>query len=277
MFRHLAPLLLLAAGLFAAPAQAETTQCTTIDALPAVISSGGTYCFSKDLATSVGTGAAITINANNVTLDCNGRKLGGLAAGIGTSATGVHAYNRANLTIRNCNIRGFMYGVALSGNAGGGHLVEDNRLDGNTYTAVYVNGDGSTIRNNLIFSTGGGTYGYGWTQGIESHGDNSIIDNTIWGMTPITSRNDAQGITIGNNTAGMVSGNRVSGLAGEFNLGIRLYDSAARVRLVDNSFDASTWIVYCDADGGAVMKDNIFSGGSVDAGCIDAGGNFDVP
>jgi len=277
MLRHIASLLLLAAGLSAAPAQAETTQCTIIDALPAVISNAGTYCLGKDLGTPVATGGAITINANNVTLDCNGRKLGGLAAGIGTSATGVFAYNRSNVTIRNCNIRGFMYGVGLYGGAGGGHLVEDNRFDGNTYTAVYVNGDGSTIRDNLIFSTGGGSTGGGWAQGIESHGDNSVLGNTIWGMTPVTSRNDTQGITIGNNTAGIVAGNRVSGLAGELNLGIRLYDSATRVRLVDNSFDASMWIVYCDVAGAAVMKDNIFSGGSVHPGCIDAGGNFDVP
>jgi hypothetical protein len=277
MIRHLASLLLIAAGLFAARAQAETLLCTPIDALPAVISSGGTYCLGKDLGTAVGTGAAITINANNVTLDCNGHKLGGAAAGIGTQAVGIYAYDRSNTTIRNCMVRGFMWGVGLFGNNGGGHLVADNRFDGNTYTAIYVSGDGSTIRDNLIFSTGGGTSGGGWTQGIESQGDNSVIGNTIWGMTPVASRNDAQGITIGNNTAGMVAGNRVSGLAGEFNLGIRLYDTASRVRLVDNSFDASTWIVYCDVDGGAVMRDNILSGGSVDSGCTDAGGNFDVP
>jgi len=269
-------LLLAAAGLFA-PAHAETTQCTVIEALPAVISKSGVYCLQRDLSTSVGTGAAITINANSVTLDCNAHKLGGLAAGIETQAVGIYAYNRANATIRNCKIRGFSWGIGLFGAAGGGHLVEGNHFDGNTYTAIHVNGDGSMIRGNLVYSTGGGVYGGGWTQGIESQGDNSVIDNTIWGMTPITSRNDTQGITIGNNTAGMVSGNRVSGLAGEFNLGIRLYDTASRVRVVDNSFDASTWIVYCDVAGAAMIRDNLFSGGSVHGNCVDAGGNFEQP
>ena len=69
----------------------------------------------------------------------------------------------------------------------------------------------------------------------------------------------------------------VSGLAGEFNSGIRVYGTSSRVRLVDNSVDASTWVVYCDSAGGGLARDNLYSGGSVDAKCVDAGGNFDLP
>ena len=43
-----------------------------IDSLPATITSGGTWCLDHDVATSMTSGAAIDIQSNNVTIDCNG-------------------------------------------------------------------------------------------------------------------------------------------------------------------------------------------------------------
>ena len=97
-----------------------------IDTLPATISTQGTWCLRKDLGTAVTSGAAIAIATNNVTIDCNDFKLGGLAAGAGTLAYGIRAANRYNTTVRNCNIRGFFFGLQFWG---GGHTVEDNRFD----------------------------------------------------------------------------------------------------------------------------------------------------
>jgi len=50
------------------------------------------YCFTGNIATAI-TGVAITIATNNVTLDMNGFKLGGLAAGTGTRARGWRFWN----------------------------------------------------------------------------------------------------------------------------------------------------------------------------------------
>src|SRR5450756_2016927 len=86
---------------FTAPAQAETVNCTAITALPAVITVQGIYCFTGDLTTAMTIGSAIDIQTNNVVLDLNGFKLGGLAAGPGTLASGIFANNRQNITIRN--------------------------------------------------------------------------------------------------------------------------------------------------------------------------------
>src|SRR4029079_11229258 len=114
-----------------------------ITVLPAIISTQGTWCLKQDLATANATGAAITINTNNVTIDCNNFKLGGLAAGLGTTAIGIHAAARINATARHCNIRGFLGCIYFSGITGGGHAIEDNRFDGNTYVAAQIEGDGS--------------------------------------------------------------------------------------------------------------------------------------
>src|SRR6266542_1190224 len=106
-------LVLLAFVLGAAPARAETVNCTAITALPAVITVQGVYCFTGDLATAITSGIAIDIQTNNVVLDLNGFKLGGLAAGPGTTANGIHALNRQNITIKNGTIRGFLEGIVI--------------------------------------------------------------------------------------------------------------------------------------------------------------------
>ena len=80
-------LLLFLCGPRAAHAAQSYDNCTGfITSVPAVISTQGTWCLKQDLATAIASGNAISVNANNVTLDCNDFKLGGLAAGAGTVA-----------------------------------------------------------------------------------------------------------------------------------------------------------------------------------------------
>jgi hypothetical protein len=102
-------------------------------------------------------------------------------------------------------------GVQLEG---GGHLVEDNRLDFNRHIGVLVSGDGSTVRRNRIFSTGGGTTGMG-SAGIHASYGVDVIDNLVSGVetlpaTPLY----AIGIFSNGNVGGVIEGNRIRGLAG---------------------------------------------------------------
>ena len=151
-------LVMLALVLGTSPARAETVSCTAITSLPAVITVQGIYCFTGDLNTALTSGNAIDIQTNNVVLDLNGFKLGGLAAGLGTNAFGIAADNRQNLTIKNGTIRGFFLGIRL-GNSGAsqGHVVEDIRADQNTSIGLSVAGAGHIVRNNQVVATGGTT------------------------------------------------------------------------------------------------------------------------
>jgi len=152
--RRLSACLLLCS--FAVPASAAQSfdACTGfIESVPTLVTTQGVWCLRKDLATAVTSGAAITIAANNVTIDCNGFKLGGLGAGPASQTAGVAATNRLNATVRNCAIRGFHTGVMLGGS---GHLVEDNRIDQSLVTAINVAGDNNQVQRNRIFDTGGG-------------------------------------------------------------------------------------------------------------------------
>ena len=150
--------------LFSSSAEAETTQCTPITTIPTIITTQGVYCLTGNLAGKLDSGNAIEITTNNVTIDFNGYKLGNLAAGPGTSATGVNAVDRKNITLRNGTIRGFYHGIRLfaSGTStASGHVVEDMRMDGNTYLGMKVYGNGAIVRNNQVVNTGGSTVNSG--------------------------------------------------------------------------------------------------------------------
>jgi hypothetical protein len=177
-----------------------------ITSLPATITTQGTWCLNADLTAAITGGAAITVAANNVTIDCNDFKLGGLAAGAGTFAYGIFADTRDNLTIRRCNVRGFFFGTYLIN--GSGHLVEDNRFDSNTNTGIDVESNRSIIRRNLVIATGGSSV-VGPSIGIYSSGSVDVLDNTVNGVTAGGTNNGASGIFITTNSNGSISGNRV--------------------------------------------------------------------
>jgi hypothetical protein len=149
---------LLALALGAAPARAETVNCTAITSVPTIITVQGIYCFTGHLATAITSGNAIDIQTNNVIVDLNGFKLGGLAAGAGTTAIGIHALDRQNVTIKNGTVRGYLRGIQLeTAGASQGHIVEDIRADLNKFVGIEVDGAGNIVRNNQVVTTGGST------------------------------------------------------------------------------------------------------------------------
>ena len=122
--RHLllpALLLVLAAPSPASAGESYDNCSGFIDSIPATITTQGVWCLRGDLSTAVGSGNAISVATNNVTIDCNQFKLGGLAAGPTSQAYGIFS-ERANTTVRNCNVRGFYAGIYVG--SSGGNLLE---------------------------------------------------------------------------------------------------------------------------------------------------------
>ncbi len=193
--------------------KAETINCTAITSGSTVIAVQGVYCLTGDIATNMATGNAIEIQTNNVTIDMNGFKLGNLAAGPGTSANGIYAWQRKNITIRNGSIRGFYNGIYLQDSfpyaASSGHLVEDIRADGNTYRGIVTQGTGNLIRNNQIVNTGGSTVQAG-AFGIVmvGGGDNIVRGNTVNTTTGTTG--PTYGVYLSTSSASLVKDNLVT-------------------------------------------------------------------
>lgn len=235
--------LLLTVFLFVRPGavHAETANCTNITALPATISAQGIYCLKQDLSTSLASGTAIDIQANNVTLDCNGYKIGDLAAGLTTQAVGIQSMQRSNITIRNCNIRGFWIGINLAYNAGGsgappsGQVVEMNRIDQSTREGIFVGANASVIRRNIVIGTG--TYPSGDNAiAIETFFNTDVIDNTIDGVSDTSDQaKQVYGIITWSSNGNTIVGNRVRGLKSNAGTnGIQTTYSSTRMSIRDN-------------------------------------------
>jgi hypothetical protein len=165
------------------PLRAETLDCTPVTSLPATISTQGIFCLTANLATAQTSGNAIEITANNVTLDLNGWKVGGQAAGTGTTATGIYSA-AANVTIKNGIVRGFFYGIFLTGR---GAVVRDMLVDQNTNISISVNGPGAVVEHNQVVDTGGSTVNTNVSAlGIDA-GSGSVgarvSDNTVSGLS----------------------------------------------------------------------------------------------
>jgi hypothetical protein len=184
--RGRAALLALGLAAWASAAAAETTACLPITSVPVIITQQGVYCFTGDVETAITAGGAITIATNNVTIDLNGHKLGGLAAGAGTTAAGIIANERQNITVKNGIVRGFLVGISLRGaGSSQGHVVEDVRLDQNRWRGVEVEGRGSIVRRNQVVATGGSSLAANASgTGIHATGTgHRILDNDVITVT----------------------------------------------------------------------------------------------
>lgn len=160
--------------------------------LPLTITRSGTYCLAESVGRlDLGSGAAITIAANNVVLDLNYNRLSNLRASSATQAVGILAVNQRNITIRNGTIRGFLFGIALrDAGRSSGHLVENVFAERNRQIGVLVQGAGNVIRNNRVLDTGGSTNldptigGEGFEIGIVADGAEArLIDNDVATVT----------------------------------------------------------------------------------------------
>ena len=253
-----------------------------VTSLPTFIASPGIWCLKADLATAVTSGAAIVIGSDDVAIDCNDFKLGGLAAGIGTLTVGINASGRSGLAVRNCNIRGFMYGIYING-VGGRHVIEDNRFDNNTYEAINVKGDGSVIRRNRIFTTGGSTQASDAT-GIAAFDSVDIINNVVSGVSATAGSNaQANGIYTSLNLSGRIIGNAVRGLKadgiglprGLFNIG------STRITLRDNDIvgngSADSNGIFCASSTGRAFHNTVNGFDIPMFVCHDSGANYTLP
>ena len=125
---------------------------TPISSLPYTITAQGSYFLTANLIAS-GSGAGITISADNVTLDLNGFALVGGGAG---SVAGINVPAvQKNILIRNGTVRGWTNGGINASNATNSE-IQGIRLSNNTAQSAFFNvaalslGNGSTVKDCLV-------------------------------------------------------------------------------------------------------------------------------
>jgi hypothetical protein len=230
--RLLLPLLILSASLLAPVVQAQIG----IQTLPYTIKKPGRYSLSASLNYK-GIGAAITILADDVSLDLRGRSISAIPANsLANETAGIYSNSRKNITIRNGVLKNFFRGVYLEGtNETGGHLVEDIEVRDSTFLGIQVKGAGSVIRRNSINSVGagGGATSYLlYRYGIDVTGDSiHVQENRIFDVFPnsTTLNNTAYGIVVRGYSGSVIERNRIintpaSRMPNQFGVGIIFQD-----------------------------------------------------
>ena len=207
------------------PAAAQTQTCDHLISAPGAntvgitITTPGTYCLATDviMAASFTPGNAIEIAANYVTLDLNGHKVHGAAAGSATQANGIYAANRRNVTVKNGTVWGFASGIYLTASSfttSAGYLVDGVRAENNTILGIALAGANGIVRNCIVANTGptslGGVHNM---YGIFLQGSGGrAINNDVLRVT--TNQGSAFGIF--SNVAGniLIVGNRITAVTG---------------------------------------------------------------
>ncbi len=267
----------LVAAFWMSTAAAETTVCTEIATLPYAINTQGVYCLNANLETNLASGEAITISVNNVVIDLNGHKIGNLSAGQTTTAVGIYANQRKNITIKNGTIRGFHGGILLNDTTpyttSQGHIIEDIRADFNTTIGIRVVGLGNIIRNNIVVSTGRTDLTDSSAYGIMVAGPgNRIINNDVYETKEHGTGAAAFGITGNTCDGAVIDNNRIGNAAlGTGNsFGISL-DSADDVLLTNNKITRMKYGIYFNLGTGAYMNSLVYGATTAFTGGTAAG------
>src|SRR5262245_19902060 len=209
----MAALTLLALALAVAPAGAETVNCTVIGSVPFTISSAGIYCLQNHLNLNTASGTAITINADNVVIDFNGHVLSNNTR-TETTARGIFSHDHRDITIKNGTIRTFSLCIELNetfpANDNRTHIVEDMKIENCRAQGMWVVGQSSTVRRNVVRDIGGGSADTShW--GINVVGQGSQVLETLVHHVPPSHSFPAIGILVSDEDITVVN-NRVSAI-----------------------------------------------------------------
>lgn len=178
--------------------------------LPYTATTSGTHCLTVDAIYGSASGNAVTVTADGVTIDLQGRQLSGPTAA-DTGAVGIRVLGRNRVTVRNGIINGFQYGIVFDAPA---HVitVEHISVVESRLVGIYVgSGTANTVRDCLVANVGGTSWSAPFAAGIWAVSTQTSIEhNRVIGTVPPAFGGMAYGIVAGG--FGAVSRNVVQGL-----------------------------------------------------------------
>jgi hypothetical protein len=141
------------------------------------IGSPGIYYITKNIKYDNLSGSCISINSNNVELNCNDNKVIGSGPYTGTSpfSYGVYVANRTNVSLVNCQIMNFSYGAYLL-SVNTGKLYLDN-LSFNTVSNLVLNNSRNISTSQSYFSKAASSEGSIYL--TKNSTNNTFANNTV--------------------------------------------------------------------------------------------------
>ncbi len=227
------------------------SQCTTLTE---------SYTMNESISDHVGD--CFIISGNNVVIDCAGYIIDG--SGGGGKQEGIYVSSGyTNVTIKNCNIIDFYYGIhaqgyggniknnTIHGNAGYGifissgsnYTIVNNSIYENTasYAGIEITGSSfNTIHNNIVYSHGIGIELYG----LNSEG-NKIHGNKFY------SNDKGVNLESGLNNAAVYNNNITNST-----YGIYIYDNATDNEIYSNNVSYNTFGIYIESSSDNTIYNN---------------------
>lgn len=178
-----------------------------ITSVPYTISQSGSYYLTKNLTAA---GTAITVNADDVTIDLCGFSLTGNNTG-----SGIYMTDRINVEIRNGTIRNFSYGInddyilMVSNGTSTNHRVIGVRAMSNVNFGIKLYGPNNEVRDCSASNNGTSAAVGSSVFGISVANNSTVTGNTVNGNGGSAQINAyVSGITAG--TGCTITGNTVS-------------------------------------------------------------------
>jgi hypothetical protein len=172
---------------------------TPITSVPYTISQSGSYYLTKNLTAA---GTAITVSADDVTIDLCGFTLTGPGSG---SNYGIYMSSRKNIEIRNGTIRSFGYDGIVDNGSGYNHRVIGVQLISNGRNGILLSGNIDLVKDCVV--NGNGSSFAGTAYGIYVPPNSTVVGCTVYNN--------------GNSAAGSAYG--ISALAGSKITGNTVY------------------------------------------------------
>lgn len=146
------------------------------------ITSPGEYYLTQNInnAPIVGSNACIDIQANNVLLDCQNYLVDGIDDGIGIKIIRT-TYQTVNITIRNCRVNDFYYGIRVE--EARNVSILNSEISSNYWYGIFFNdgANNATVVNTRVI--GGNYYGIGYIDSnYGNFTNNSILNNGFVGV-----------------------------------------------------------------------------------------------
>jgi hypothetical protein len=221
---------------------------TAITSVPFPITSPGLYYLTNNLTSSGTNNYAITVDADDVTIDLNGFCLTGPGKGSGMNNSGIVVMDpRTNVEIRNGSIKAFGYGGIVSQNNCTAIRVVGVRVRDIGLNGIFLTGSGNLAMDCAVMNAGGNGIDVGISSLVKG---SQLVGNFGYGIR-VASGSAAVGNTAVGNTTGitaqlgsLVTDNTVSGNSAK---GILAYDycTITRNTAYNNAGVGIYTLTYC--------------------------------
>lgn len=196
------------------------------------ITTPGSYALTKNIITP---GTCMSIDTNNVTFSCAGHILDGTGPG-----SGIYMNHRVGVSIENCSIEGFTFGINLTNSAA--ITLQDVTSNG-TGVGIYA----SNVSSSLIENT------TAYASKINGEVYNRLNSSIITGNGASFGAGNSTGIVFRNSSNNEISLNNASSNA---NSGFSFYNSTGNYVLNNTAFSNKGYDYFCSPDNSGLYAEN---------------------